>query len=381
MKYQGIERGRQVVGHRVSRAGLPGRLTHRVAAIVLVTVTSVGLIRPAIGDEVALRSSVRLPGGATVVHLADIATLAGPHAERCADTIVGQVGDPTQVLEISIGQVRQALTEAGVHWGKVQLSGRKVIVRPQGPTNTSPPLAMAPASITKSSGQRVPQRSVVTEEPAQDLIELPTLRGAVARLIAQGLHTDPSDLRLIFDDDDAAFLSTREEVFRFEIQPLGSLGSNRIELSVRAWSADRVRQTQSLTVRPMIRTHVVLPRYDIDRGVQLSAEDLSVEDRWLPPSQSNAMSTLVQAVGRVTTTRLRAGRMLRAKDVKREVLIERGDRVMVRCLVGGVVISLEAEARSGGAENDLIELRKLGERDTFFGIVTGPGAAIVDLNR
>ncbi len=138
---------------------------------------------------------------------------------------------------------------------------------------------------------------------------------------------------------------------------------------------------QSLTVRPIIRTNVVLPRYDIGRGVQLSAEDLSVEDRWLPPSQSNAMSTLVQAVGRVAATRLRAGRMLRAKDVKREVLIERGDRVMVRCLVGGVVISLEAEARSGGAENDLIELRKLGERDTFFGLVTGPGAAIVDMSR
>ena len=381
MKDQVIEIGSQLVGHRVSRAGLPGRLTRRVAAIVLVTVAGVGLIRPAIGDEVALRSSVRMPGGATVVHLADIATLAGPHAERCADTIVGQVGDPTQVLEISIGQVRQALTEAGVHWGKVQLSGRKVIVRPQGPTNTSPPLAMAPASITKSAGQHGPERSRATEEPAQDLIELPTLRGAVARLIAQGLHTDPSDLRLIFDDDDVAFLNTREEVFRFEIQPLGSLGSNRIELSVRAWSADRVQQTQSLTVRPIIRTNVVLPRYDIGRGVQLSAEDLSVEDRWLPPSQSNAMSTLVQAVGRVAATRLRAAHMLRAKDLKREVLIARRDRVMVRCLVGGVVISLEAEARSCGAENDLIELRKLGEHDTFFAVVTGPGAAIVDLTR
>ena len=54
---------------------------------------------------------------------------------------------------------------------------------------------------------------------------------------------------------------------------------------------------------------------------------------------------------------------------------------MVRCLVGGVVISLEAEAKSDGAEGEKIELRKLGERDTFLGTVAGPGSALIDLSR
>jgi hypothetical protein len=54
---------------------------------------------------------------------------------------------------------------------------------------------------------------------------------------------------------------------------------------------------------------------------------------------------------------------------------------MVRCLVGGVVISLEAEARTEGAKGDRIELRKLGERDTFMATATGPGAAVIDLSR
>ena len=53
---------------------------------------------------------------------------------------------------------------------------------------------------------------------------------------------------------------------------------------------------------------------------------------------------------------------------------------MVRCIVGGIVISLEAEARGHGAEGDTIELRKLGERDTFIATVTGPHAAVMDLN-
>ncbi len=78
---------------------------------------------------------------------------------------------------------------------------------------------------------------------------------------------------------------------------------------------------------------------------------------------------------------LKAGDVLKKKHVKRDVLVKRGDRVIVRCLVGGVVISLDAEARSDGAEGDLIELRKLGERATFMARVSGPGAAILDLAR
>ena len=73
--------------------------------------------------------------------------------------------------------------------------------------------------------------------------------------------------------------------------------------------------------------------------------------------------------------------MLRNTDLKRPALIERGGRVTVRCLVGGIAIAMQAEARDDGAEGDRIELRKLGERETFFAIVTGPGEAVVDLSR
>ena len=78
---------------------------------------------------------------------------------------------------------------------------------------------------------------------------------------------------------------------------------------------------------------------------------------------------------------LKAGDLINKKDVKSEILVNRGDRVIVRCVVGGVVISLEATARSNAAEGEKVELRKLGERDTFMATVTGPGAAIVDLSR
>jgi flagella basal body P-ring formation protein FlgA len=93
------------------------------------------------------------------------------------------------------------------------------------------------------------------------------------------------------------------------------------------------------------------------------------------------MCSLVEAVGRVADTTVKTGQPLKHKHVRRDVLISRGDRVIVRCLVGGVVISMEAEAKDDGAEGERIELRKLGERDTFFGTVTGRGAAIINMSR
>jgi flagella basal body P-ring formation protein FlgA len=129
----------------------------------------------------------------------------------------------------------------------------------------------------------------------------------------------------------------------------------------------------------MLRSSVVVLRADVSRGDVLHEEDLFSEHRWITPIQASTLCGFVEAVGRVAGMPLKAGDLLRKKHVKRDVLVKRGDRVIVRCLVGGVVISLDAEARSDGAEGDPVELRKLGERNTFMAMVSGPGAAILDL--
>ena len=62
-----------------------------------------------------------------------------------------------------------------------------------------------------------------------------------------------------------------------------------------------------------------------------------------------------------------------------EALLDRGDQVVVRCLVGGAAISLKARAESAGGLGESIELRKGRERETFTAIVTGPGEALIDV--
>jgi flagella basal body P-ring formation protein FlgA len=120
---------------------------------------------------------------------------------------------------------------------------------------------------------------------------------------------------------------------------------------------------------------------DVNRGETLHEEDCLVEERWVGPFQASTHCSLIEAVGRVADAPLKAGDVLKKKYFKREMLVKRGDRVVVRCLVGGVVISMEAEARGDGVEGEKVELRKIGERATFFGTVAGPGSVIVDLAR
>jgi len=351
------------------------------AFMAAVFITPVGL-----ADEIALKRSVRLRDSNDVIRLVDIAELTGAAALRYADTVVAEAPQGNDVLELSVREIRRALDEAGVHWGKVQLNGRRVIVRPRYIGDNNPPLAMASTSID-TVRRRDTRRSTVTEratvpyEHAAELVDRATLRGSIADFVARGLGVDPNKLRLAFGSRDSQFLDTSQDEYRFEIQPLGSIHSDRIELQVRAWSAGRIQHRQSVTVRPTIQIDTIVLRHDLSRGTMFHEDDFAVESRWLPPSASARVATLVGTVGRLASSKLRGGSVLSKKDIAREFLIKRGDRVMVRCIVGGIVISLEAESRSDGVIGERVELRKLGERDTFFATVTASHAAVMDLNR
>ncbi len=344
-----------------------------------VAIAVVGAER-ALADDIVLKGSVRMGADAAVVRMGDVARIEGEYANQFAAMVLADAPRQSETIELSVQDVRSALDEAGVHWGKVQLAGRAVIVRGAGSDSSGPLLAMSAASVSTSARAA---KAIETDafEPAESLVERKDLRGAIARAIVQGLLESPQDVRLAFDGGNDALLASEPGAVRYEIEPLSSFASDRIELGVREWADGRVQDRHAVTVRPLVRLDVVLLKRDVNRGDQIRQEDCSVERQWLPPSQAGIASNLVDAVGRVAETKLQAGDVLRKKHVKREDVIRRGDRVVVRCLVGGVVISLEAEARSDGPDGDQIELRKLGEKETFFATATGPGSAVMDMGR
>ncbi len=350
--------------------------------LVVVITASIGALAGRAGaDEVTLKSSVRLEAGATHLYLSDIASLTGPRAMRHGQLLIAPAPLGSEVLQITVGEVRRALDAAGVHWGKIQLNGAKVVIRPALAGRPGAPLAMTAASIERPDLPAPLTDRPATVPTADQQMQRSDIRGAVTARVVEALGVSPTELRLLFDHRDALFLDTAGQDLRFEIRPLGNLIGDRVRLSVRTWEEGRVRETRFISLRPMIRTDVAVVGTDIHRGGEIKGENLVSEQRWLSLSLSESMISIAQATGREAARKLHAGQVLSSRDLKHPMLIKRGDRIMVQCLVGGLVIRVEAEARSDAAEGEPVELRKLGQRDTFFAIASETGLATLDLTR
>jgi flagella basal body P-ring formation protein FlgA len=334
----------------------------------------------ALGDEIALRSAARLPAGATEVTLADVAEFSGEYANSLAGVVVATLSGPPRVIELSVQEVRQKLDAAGAHWGKINLQGGRVVIRPRAQANINPPSAMQPVSLNSRIAEVRNDDEGVSHRLLSEFAEENTVRGAVGRYIAAGLHAQPNAVQLAFDARDEALLIVSASQYRIEVEAVSSLRSDRIQMVVRLWDGMRIAQNATLTVLPRVRSDAVVAARDLSDGTKLQPSDLAMEELWLSPSRSGWLTDVAAVADRVLDRSVKAGERLEPKHLRKHIIIRRGDRAKVRCLVGGIVISLEVECRQEGAEGETVEFRKLGERETFFATVTAPGEAVMDLS-
>jgi flagella basal body P-ring formation protein FlgA len=333
-------------------------------------------------DSVTMKSSVRLGHDVRHVRLVHVADLEGPLALQHAELVVAARDDVTGVVELTVADVRRALDEAGVHWGQVHLTGRRTIVRPAPDPLAAAPVAMA-ATTLAAAAPRVDRadRPEAEEVAASELVGLLTLRGAVARHVVETLRRTPADVLLLFAAQDEAALDGPLGDSRLELEPLSSLAGERCALAVRVWRDGAIAARHQLALRVLVRATGLAAVEDLPRGHVLAAGDLEAATQWLSPQAADAFPAIDAAVGQALARRVGRGDPVRCADLKRSVVVRRGDQVTARCLVGGLVLTLAAEVREDGATGDVVECRKLGERDVFLATVAGPGEVVVDLTR
>lgn len=350
---------------------------------IIGAVVSATLTLPTVGDSILLKRSVRLDRDATHITLGDIARLEGPDAVRLANLVISPVNDSQGVIELSVQDVRRQLDDLGVNWGKVNLSGQHVLIRPPRTWDVPPPQAMEPHSLTGEVNKQTRSKPQEEEPPASadQLVQEATVRGEIARTFLSALYVDSKDLRLKFDSADEELLDTPLTDARIEIQPISKYRSQQVSLDILFWQGGQVAQTHRITVHPETAFSAVKLTRDVRRNEIIRESDVETVRHWLAPNETEQYCPLMQAIGRVAQRSMREGDWIRKNLVTKPVLIKRGDHVTVRCLVGGVAISLQAEACEPGMEGQRIEFRKLGERQSFLALVIGPGEAIVDLGQ
>jgi len=330
-------------------------------------------------DEIVLRSAARVPAGAATLALKDVAELTGEYANSLGDVVVLQLAGPPRVIELSVQDIRAMLDKAGVHWGKINLHGGRVVIRPRVSSSVEAPIAMQAVSLHLPKSETREDARTNEHQLVSEFAHDRTVRGAIGRHIVKGLHMRPEDVKLAFDARDKELLDTADSAYRIEVEAVSSLRSDRIQMVVRLWSELRIAQNASMTVLPLVRTNAVVAAQDLSQGTKLTAAELALAEQWVSPSRSGWFTSIAELNDRVLERSVTKGDRISPKQLRKDVIIQRGDRAIVRCLIGGIVISMEVEARQEGAEGDMIEFRKLGERETFFATITAPGEAVMDL--
>lgn len=335
-------------------------------------------------DTITLKSAARHQSETNIITLGDIASLEGDEAQRLAGVQVGAMKSSSKPMEITVADVRKALDAAGVNWAKVDLSGRTVIVRPLRDEATLPPQAMTANAI---EGAAAPGQKPTPIDPEASYVALDaivntqTIGGSIANLIVTNLRVDPRTIRVRIADEYTALLQTSLNDGRFEVQPLGSFAGDRLAFSIRAWNGNAAESRGQVTLVVQRHTPVSRLRRDLSRSDAITEADIETTEAWLSPSEAMQAAPRASVVGRIASRSMRAGETIRVRDIDREAMVKRGQLVTIRCLVGGVAISLQAEARAEGSIGDAIEFRKTGERDSFVATVTAPNEAVVDLGR
>ena len=335
----------------------------------------------ALGDSIVLLDTVQVANADSTIRLSDVARLDGDYAAQLGTLELGSMhGAGTEPLELHIGEVRSMLDEHGVHWGRITLSGRTVRIRSDASRTGDGLLAMQPLD-TAVPGPRVAPRRAMQRIHADAVIDQPTLRGWLSRRIATVLDVDADRLQLDFSIDQNELLDTPLGNGQVEIKLLNSpLKSNRLEFEVRRWNDGTPLARDLVSIAPTVRTTVSRLRTDVPRGRPVLSEHVESVEQWMSPLERHDRIAPESIDGRAATVRLRAGTLLRTRDLKRPVLVQRGDAVRVSCLVGGAVMTLRATAESSGVAGDSITLRKGRERETFTARITARGEAVLELD-
>lgn len=335
----------------------------------------------AFGDSIVLLDTAHLGGTGSVIRLSDVARLDGAYATELGTLELGSVDARTgRTLELHIGDVRSRLDEHGVHWGRITLSGRRVLIRSDVAAGRSGLLAMQPLDTTAAGLQAAPRRAM-QRTMADEVIGDSTLRGQLTRRIAEVLEVEANRLQLDFPIDRNGLLETPSAEGQFEIKLLNSpRKSNRLEFEVRRWSNGVPSSRELISVEPAIRTTMTRLRSDVPRGRPVLAEHVESVQQWMSPLERHDRIAPESIDGRAAAVRLRAGTILRTRDLKQPLLVRRGDDVRVSCLVGGAVMTLRATAESGGVAGETITLRKGRERQTFNARITARGEAVLELD-
>jgi flagella basal body P-ring formation protein FlgA len=315
------------------------------------------------GAVVRFRETADVSGG--VVRLADVAEILDaepPAADALGQIMIAPAPPRGGTALVEFAAIRARLLALGVNLATVDFTGSsRITVRSIG----GDPQSIAPVDASRSlTGVSQADRQRAEQKLAGDVRAYLRQQNPELTSFDLAVQIDPRDLPLMLSAADNGI----------ELHG-GSAPWNAPQMLTARLTAPDGR-SHDITVRCTIeeRPHVVTVKYDVPAGVILRSEDLALAE---VASAEGALRQPGELIGKETTTRLRAGRPVRAQDVQAIPLVRSGDIVTVAARSAGITVRRNMKSRGNAAMGETISLTGLDGRQKVLAVVTGPRQAEV----
>lgn len=310
-------------------------------------------------DRVQLKPTAQTDDN--LIQLREIAWLTGDTAEKLGGSIIAQLDANQSDTRVTLKTVREHLSNMGVNWGRMNLTGA------------------AQCQVTVASAVAAPAVTAVVTNPQQTITTADAI--TVAEHVTRYLldYTGLSDQELVVDysQADASELSQPALTDRFEIQMVSSAKLGQLPMVIRRWRGNNLVNEIRVTAQASWKTLGAVVVNNVHRGQSFGPSDVQVQEV-LITTEKAPIRKLRDVVGLVAARNIRKNQTLFDDDVQQPLLIERGQQVTVRALVGGMVIRTTARAMGDAAMGDMVELQNQRSRESFMAKVVGPREAVLD---
>lgn len=172
----------------------------------------------------------------------------------------------------------------------------------------------------------------------------------------------------ILSRDKALLAFDANAKFSIELSSVAPRGTSNLVLkSVDA--SGRLLQMVRVPVKLFVEDQVGVATRDLSRGEILSAEDFKVEWRDAGQLQTSVPSA-EEIKGQMTRTYIRAGDVIYSSAIQHQAMVSRGDRVKVRVVGPGILLTVMGQALETGGKGQSIKVVNLESQKEFVGVIT-----------
>jgi flagella basal body P-ring formation protein FlgA len=205
--------------------------------------------------------------------------------------------------------------------------------------------------------------------------------GDIEGLIVRGLVTrynlgKPENLKVVFEREVRPInletsITADLSLARMNYDP----ASRRFDVTFELASGGRLQWRYTGTAVETVE--VAVAQRVFARGDVIREGDLTIERRPKSELTNEPVAAPADVAGMAARRAIRAGQAIRAADLAKPELVQKGDMVTLHYEVPGIVISMRGKATDSGAAGDVVGVLNVATKRTIQGIVIAPGRVSV----